>query len=301
MSSPLNGSETLLVQGQDLAGHPAGEKQLTTTGAIAALASSTVGVGEARLTSITTVGNGTLTAAALTGGLISRSGPTAAYSDATATAVALVAAIPDAFVGQSWYVTIKNVVAFAQTLTAGVGVTLPSSVIIPANSTATYLVTLTSLTAVTFVHVTNGSLISPLPQAVGATLTITDSMSGRPILLDTAAGSVATLPPATGSGSKYRFIVSTTVTSNSHKVLAASVSDFITGIAMGYTGSTAKIFGSNGATNHSLQMPSAGTNPSGGFIGDYFELIDIGANLWECSGMYQAGVTPTTPFSTATT
>lgn len=138
------------------------------------------------------------------------------------------------------------------------------------------------------------------PQAVGASLAITAAMSGAPILLDTAAGSVATLPAATGSGNKYRFIVKTTATSNAHKILAASVSDFINGLAFGENAGTAKAFASAAATNHSIQMPFAGTQPSGGFIGDFFEFHDIAANLWNCNGMYQAGTTPTTPFSSAT-
>ena len=144
-------------------------------------------------------------------------------------------------------------------------------------------------------------VISPAPVAVGSSLTITSAMSGSAILLDTAAGSTATLPAATGSGANYYFVVKTTATSNAHKILAASSSDFINGIAIGFTGSTAKVFASAAATNHSIQMPVAGTQPSGGFIGDYFEFTDIAANLWQVNSMYQAGTTPTTPFSTATT
>lgn len=104
-------------------------------------------------TAITTVGNGILTAAALVGGLITRTGPVAAFSDTTASAALIVAAIPGAFVGQSFPVTIKNGTAFAQTLLAGAGVTLPPTIVIPANSAGTYLVTLTSLTAVTLTHI----------------------------------------------------------------------------------------------------------------------------------------------------
>lgn len=143
--------------------------------------------------------------------------------------------------------------------------------------------------------------INPPPQAGGSTLAVTAAMSGRPILLDTAGGTTATLPAATGTGNRYRFIVSVSATSNAHKILAASVSDFIVGLAYGENANTAKCFASPAATNHSLQMPFAGTQPSGGFIGDVFELADIGTNLWHCYGMYQAGVTPTTPFSSATT
>lgn len=133
-----------------------------------------------------------------------------------------------------------------------------------------------------------------------ATISVTSAMAASPILLSTAAGSTATLPAATGTGNKYRFIVSTTATSGAHKILAASSSDFIQGLAIGENAGTCKAFASGNATNHSIQMPFAGTQPSGGFVGDYFDLTDIATNIWQCNGMYQAGVTPTTPFSTAT-
>lgn len=139
------------------------------------------------------------------------------------------------------------------------------------------------------------------PTAAGATLAVTDAMSGSSILLNTASGSTATLPAATGSGATFRFYVTATTTSNAHKILAASVSDFMNGIVTGENAGTAKCFASAAATNHSIQMPFTGTQPSGGFIGDWFEVTDIAANLWTVQGMYQAGTTPTTPFSSATT
>lgn len=143
---------------------------------------------------------------------------------------------------------------------------------------------------------------TPLVGAVvaGAALTVTPALNGKTILLNTAAGSVITLPAATGSGLKVKCVVSTTTTSGAHKVLAASSSDFMQGLAIGENAGTCKAFASGNATNHSLQMPFTGTQPSGGFVGDYFDLQDIAANLWQVNGMYQAGTTPTTPFSSAT-
>ncbi len=99
-------------------------------------------------TAISTVGAGTLTAAAIVGGVITRSGSTAAYTDTTATAAQIVAAVPTPRVGLSWILTIKNTVAFTQTLAAGTNVTLSGQTVIPGLATAQFLVTLTSLTAV---------------------------------------------------------------------------------------------------------------------------------------------------------
>lgn len=160
--------------------------------------------------------------------------------------------------------------------------------------------TITTLTVTTINATTiTGNMTPVAPLAAGASVTLTTA-SATTVLLNTAAGSVVTLPAATGSGKVFRFVVTTTTTSGAHKILAASSSDFLNGIAIGFTGSTAKVFASAAATNHSIQMPFAGTQPSGGFIGDWFEFVDVATNLWNVEAHYQAGTTPTTPFSAST-
>lgn len=159
----LTGNETLFVLGQDTAGHPAATTQQTTTSAIAALA-NTEGA-PFIVTAITTVGNGTLTAAGIVGGEITRSGPTSAFTDATDTAANIIAALPGAIVNGSFSALIKNTTAFLQTITAGIGVTLPATVIIPPFSVANYIGTVTSGTTVSFVH------IDTTPISVGQTAT----------------------------------------------------------------------------------------------------------------------------------
>lgn len=140
------------------------------------------------------------------------------------------------------------------------------------------------------------------PVAVGASLALTTASAGGTFLLNTAAGSTLTLPAASGSGAVYRAIVTTTTTSNAHKILPASVADFLQGKAVGSTSAGATLqFHGNAAASHSIQMPFAGTQPSGGLAGDVFEFRDIAAGLWEVIGNYQSGTTATTPFSTATT
>lgn len=156
-----------------------------------------------------------------------------------------------------------------------------------------------TLTSPTITGATITGTVPVVPINAGAALTA--PAGNQKINLNTAAGSVVTLPAATGSGATYIFSVTATTTSNAHKILAASSADFLNGIAVGFTGSTAKVFASAAATNHSIQMPFAGTQPSGGFIGDQIEFIDVAANLWQVSMTYQAGTTPTTPFSSSTT
>ena len=90
-ASPLSGNETMRAFGVSANGQPSGQDFLLTTGQIAALAGQETTF---LSTAITTVGNGTLTAASLLGDQIVRTGPTGAYSDATDTATAIVAAFP---------------------------------------------------------------------------------------------------------------------------------------------------------------------------------------------------------------
>lgn len=145
------------------------------------------------------------------------------------------------------------------------------------------------------------SIIGLTPAAAGATKTLTSAQSGTTTVLGTASGSTVTLPASTGSGNSYRFVTTVTTTSAANKILAASSSDNLIGFLTGENAGTAKCFTSASSTgNHSLQMPFTGSQPSGGFQGDWFLFIDVAANTWEVSGCYQAGTTPTTPFNTAT-
>lgn len=118
------------------------------------------------ITAISTAGAGTLTAAGLIGGMILRTGPVAAFSDATATAAAIYSALGSPAVNTTVRTLIKNATAFTQTITAGSGVTLPTTVIVPAFSVAEYVITINSATAVTLAHVVTN------PIAMGTALTV---------------------------------------------------------------------------------------------------------------------------------
>lgn len=112
-------------------------------------------------TAITTVGAGTLTAAALLGGLITRTGPVAAFTDTTDTAAAIVTAIGSFNVGATFNIIIKNATAFVQTIQAGSGVTLPATLLIGPFQEAEYYGVLGGTAAaptVTFGHLLTTSI-----------------------------------------------------------------------------------------------------------------------------------------------
>lgn len=244
--TPLVGTELV-----DLLGL---EWNFTTTGAIAALASGG-GAGQQLVnTAITTAGAGTLTGAAIAGGVITRTGPVAAYSDATDTAAAIVAVIPNAFVGQSFILRVKNGVNFTQTLTAGSGVTLSGSVVIPPSSVGAYLVTLTSLTAVTLLHLSTTLLTNNTPESITTLSTV-----GAGTI--TAAGIVGQITSRTGSQSNTAFTDTTDIATN---IIAAQANAHV-GVAWEWlysnkTNATATLQGGTGVTVSGITSVPAGAS-----------------------------------------
>ena len=97
-------------------------------------------------------------------------------------------------------------------------------------SVATVLTTLGHTATATEVNRTcdvSGRLV-----AAGGTLAVTEAAhDGKTILLDTAAGSVCTLPAATGSGARFRFVISVIATSNSH-IIKVTGNDVMYGMAI---------------------------------------------------------------------
>ena len=99
------------------------------------------------VTTVNGTGATTLTAAALTGGLIIRTSMTAARSDPTDTATAIIGAISGAVVGTSFRFTVENQTAtYTETISAGSGVTLsPSTITIPTLNVRNFLAVITNV------------------------------------------------------------------------------------------------------------------------------------------------------------
>ncbi len=249
----LTGNEVLQVLGQTPAGKPAAETFQTTTGAIAALAS--IEYSGNTVTNISTAGNGTLTAAALAGGVINRSGPTAVYTDTTATAAQLYSQT-GSDVNVTFYTIIKNTVPFTQTLAGGTGITFSGQTLIPANSVGTYLVTFTNATAAVFRHVQTVPLTTNAIEVVttlstvgagtvtaagiaGAITSRTGSQSGTPFTdtTDTAANIIAAMPNAhIGQSFEYTY----QNTTNAVATLTGGVGVTVSGITSVLAGASAR-------------------------------------------------------------
>lgn len=136
----------------------------------------------------------------------------------------------------------------------------------------------------------------------GATVALTEEQSGSIILSDRAAGIVFTLPPAK-AGLKYTFLVTTTVTSNSFKVITNSASQFLQGtVVAGLEATTPganpgpKLFSGDGSTHVSVTMSGTTT---GGIKGTRLVVECVSSTLWHVSGTVLASGTIATPFATS--
>lgn len=132
--------------------------------------------------------------------------------------------------------------------------------------------------------------------AAGATLALTANDAGKLIALDTAAGSVVTLPASTGSGAVFRFLVTVTATSNSHIIKVANATDEMRGyVIQDASEATAPNIWWAADDDDTITLNRTTTGLAA--QGEYFELIDAAAGHWFVRGVSQASGTEATPFS----
>ena len=224
-------------------------------------------------TSITTAGAGTLTAAALVGGQIARTGPTAAYSDTTDTASNIVTALGGFTAGETFLARLKNSTKYTQTLLGGTGVTISGNALVPGFGIANYFGTVGGTAAaptVVFTHINSsavylqGEVTNPQVTAlttVGAgAITAAGIVSGITVrggtqtavftdTVDTAANIIAAMTaPQTINASFYYTYVNNTV-------FPAT----LTGAAGGVTVSGATVVAANSWVKYLVTYTAANT------------------------------------------
>lgn len=150
-----------------------------------------------------------------------------------------------------------------------------------------------------------------------ATHTVTPWLNESTYLLDKADGATVTLPPSTGSGFRYRFIVSTTITSNTVVIQTANATDVMAGVVQGST-VVAQVAAAPGAYDQAyIQTLADAVNATpkgwmtaadsdtitmdgstkGGFQGDVVEIVDLKEGVWSVSGLIKQTGAEATPFS----
>jgi hypothetical protein len=130
-----------------------------------------------------------------------------------------------------------------------------------------------------------------------ASKTLTRSDANRVNVINAAAGLTLTLPAATGTGDIYKFLVGTTVTSNSVVIQVADADTTMTGLAISAADGGNSVNGwETAATSDTITLNGSTT---GGILGDHIELIDVAADTWSVVMHSSSTGTEATPFSAA--
>jgi fructose 1,6-bisphosphatase len=133
--------------------------------------------------------------------------------------------------------------------------------------------------------------------AAGATLTLTEAAhDGKIIALDTAAGSIVTLPTSSGGGAVYKFLVTVTATSNSHVIKVGNATDEMGGFVV-QDSDTATAPNIWWAADNDDTITLNRTTSGLAAQGEYFEIVDALAAHYMVRGFSQASGTEVTPFS----
>lgn len=133
--------------------------------------------------------------------------------------------------------------------------------------------------------------------ACGAAKTLTASDSGATVLLDTAAGSILTLPTPV-AGMVFDIAVSVSVTSNSHIITVADTStEFLAGGLQMMIDTTGVSEGQflNGTSHITLTHNGSTT---GGLIGTQYRFVAISSTVWTVTGLCAGSGTLATPATT---
>ncbi|HYE80377.1 MAG TPA: hypothetical protein VEI97_20560 [bacterium] len=132
--------------------------------------------------------------------------------------------------------------------------------------------------------------------AGGSTTTLTAKDSGATVQLDTATGTTVTLPASSGSGVRYRFVITTVPTSNNHIVKVANASDTFTGFALiAQDAADTVVMFTAGGTDDTITLNR--TTTGGTAKGEWIEVEDVATNQWHIMAYLQGTGTEATPFS----
>lgn len=135
---------------------------------------------------------------------------------------------------------------------------------------------------------------------ITATGAITAALhEGKTCLLGEVGGDALvtlTLPAATGSGGRYRFVVDVVNTSN-YVIKAVAGADVFRGALIGDDGGalTTTLRWAAGSTDDTLTLN--GTTTGGALRGDWVEFEDIATDHWAVRGVISQSGTEATPFS----
>lgn len=177
------------------------------------------------ITSIATIGAGTLTAAGIAGGVISRGGAQVGspFTDTTDTAANIIAAMAGAFIGETWDFEYINTTNATATLAGGSGVTVSGITTANPGQSVRFLVSYTAANTLTIVGKSVSQAAATMQEVVLAGSTSGTAEIYAPAV---AATSVATLPVGTttlaGLAIAQTFTAAQTFNNSTVKLLGSS-------------------------------------------------------------------------------
>lgn len=122
---------------------------------------------------------------------------------------------------------------------------------------------------------------------------------GKTTVLSLATGIAVTLPAASGSGAKYKFVIGlANSAANGHTIATAPTTDIFQGYALVASDNGSGADFSWPCASDTNKITLGGTSQAtGGSVGDTVEIEDIAAGVWACRVTARQGGTEATPFS----
>lgn len=135
-------------------------------------------------------------------------------------------------------------------------------------------------------------IVSTTAASLAITLVGHDS---KVVVLASTHTQTITLPAATGTGAKFKFVVSVTGTDGSKVIQRAGAGDNMTGVCIINSTATGSVDGF--LTTATDNVITLNNTTSGGIMGTTVEIIDVAASLFLVSVVAAMSGTVTTPFS----
>lgn len=134
--------------------------------------------------------------------------------------------------------------------------------------------------------------------AVDTTITVAAHESKTIVMGGAGSSRTFTLPAATGSGARFRFVVGAVNTSN-YVIKSVAGADLMEGVIFGASTTDSATDAArtwlSGATDDTITLN--GTTTGGAAVGDWIEVEDISATGWAVRGMITQSGSEATPFS----
>lgn len=139
-------------------------------------------------------------------------------------------------------------------------------------------------------------MVSAPVNTTATSLTITAAAhAGRTVTVSSTAPLAVTLPQATGTGNKYKFVMQAVATATGHTIKVANATDVMEGVSWCLTTASANVVGyGTSATSDTITLN--GTT-LGGVVGDIIEIEDVKTGFFSVKLFASPTGTTATPFS----